>query len=317
MNPSKKLTAIVAAMAVSSSIFTGIANAAPDPATGVELNVPLNRTVTLDVISNQGADVQQLLYDIRGEMWDKNVPFEGTTLREAARKAGYNDKGAYVRAARVDSNMSFIAVQRAAETLVLPSLAHKRPTNDSCQISDCSDVWTAKRNGEQSWGENLSSTADLRRSIIQMWGRGEESALRAAKGKSNSKSGHLWLMLNPKYTAYGAANAYSYVNGGLKEASAMQASFMRKGDGKYLEDTRTQLKVADNGQTHPGKFPRDTNPGTIDPQANTGGIDLSGLLGSLGNGESGKILGIIAGVLGVIGALGVIANFLMQNFGPR
>ena len=140
MKPAKKFTAAVAALAVSSSIFTGVANAAPDPATGVELNVPLNRTVTLDVISNQGADVQQALYDIRGEMWDKNVPFEGTTLREAASKAGYNNKDAYVNAAKVDSNMSFIAAQRAAETLVWPNLAHKRPTNDSCEISDCATV---------------------------------------------------------------------------------------------------------------------------------------------------------------------------------
>lgn len=316
MKPAKKLTAAVAALAVSSSIFTGVANAAPDPATGVELNVPLNRTVTLDVISNQGADVQQALYDIRGDMWDKNVPFEGTTLREAASKAGYANKDAYVKAARVDSNMSFIAVQRAAETLVWPSLAHKRPTNDSCEISDCSSIWTAKRNGEQSWGENLSSSANLRHSIMQLWGRGEESALRAAKGQPNDRNGHLWLMINPKYTAYGAANAFSYVNGGLKEASSMQASTMRKGDGQYLENTRTQLKVADNGKIHPGKFPNNTDPSQMQSNGN-GGIDITGLLGSLGNGESGKIFGIIAGVLGVIGALGLIANFLMQNFGPR
>lgn len=316
MKPAKKFTAAVAALAVSSSIFTGVANAAPDPATGVELNVPLNRTVTLDVISNQGADVQQALYDIRGEMWDKNVPFEGTTLREAASKAGYANKDAYVKAARVDSNMSFIAVQRAAETLIWPSLAHKRPTNDSCKISECSSVWTATRNGEQSWGENLSSSANLRHSIMQLWGRGEESALRAAKGHPNDRNGHLWLMINPKYTAYGAANAFSYVNGGLKEASSMQASTMRKGDGQYLENTRTQLKVADNGKIHPGKFPNNTDPSQMQSNGN-GGIDITGLLGSLGNGESGKIFGIIAGVLGVIGALGVIANFLMQNFGPR
>lgn len=316
MKPAKKLTAAVAALAVSSSIFTGVANAAPDPATGVELNVPLSRTVTLDVISNQGADVQKALYDIRGEMWDRNVPFEGTTLREAARKAGYNNKDVYVNAARVDSNMSFIAAQRAAETLVWPSLAHKRPTNDSCEISDCASVWSATRNGEQSWGENLSSSANLRYSIMELWGRGEESALRAAKGHPNDQNGHLWLMINPKYTAYGAANAFSYVNGGLKEASSMQASTMRKGDGKYLEDTRTELKVADNGKIRPGKFPNNPDPSQMQSNGN-GGFDITGLLGSLGNGEAGKIFGIIAGVLGVIGALGVIANFLMQNFGPR
>ena len=316
MKPAKKFTAAVAALAVSSSIFTGVANAAPDPATGVELNVPLNRTVTLDVISNQGADVQKALYDIRGEMWDKNVPFEGTTLREAANKAGYANKDAYVKAAWVDSNMSFIAVQRAAETLVWPSLAHKRPTNDSCKISECSSIWTAKRNGERSWGENLSSSANLRHSIMQLWGRGEESALRAAKGRPNAQNGHLWLMINPKYTAYGAANAYSHVNGGLKEAASMQASHMRKGDGQYLENTRTQLKVADNGSIRPGKFPENQDPGQVQPNGNSG-IDINGLLGSLGNGESGKIFGIIAGVLGVISALGLIANFLMQNFGPR
>lgn len=316
MKPAKKLTAAVAALAVSSSIFTGVANAAPDPATGVELNVPLSRTVTLDVISNQGADVQKALYDIRGEMWDRNVPFEGTTLREAARKAGYNNKDVYVNAARVDSNVSFIAAQRAAETLVWPSLAHKRPTNDFCEISDCASVWSATRNGEQSWGENLSSSANLRYSIMELWGRGEESALRAAKGHPNDQNGHLWLMINPKYTAYGAANAFSYVNGGLKEASSMQASTMRKGDGKYLEDTRTELKVADNGKIRPGKFPNNPDPSQMQSNGN-GGFDITGLLGSLGNGEAGKIFGIIAGVLGVIGALGVIANFLMQNFGPR
>lgn len=123
-------------------------------------------------------------------------------------------------------------------------------------------------------------------------------------------------MINPKYTAYGAANAFSYVNGGLKEASSMQASTMRKGDGKYLEDTRTELKVADNGKIRPGKFPNNPDPSQMQSNGN-GGFDITGLLGSLGNGEAGKIFGIIAGVLGVIGALGVIANFLMQNFGPR
>lgn len=287
MKPAKKLTAAVAALAVSSSIFTGVANAAPDPATGVELNVPLSRTVTLDVISNQGADVQKALYDIRGEMWDRNVPFEGTTLREAARKAGYNNKDVYVNAARVDSNMSFIAAQRAAETLVWPSLAHKRPTNDSCEISDCASVWSATRNGEQSWGENLSSSANLRYSIMELWGRGEESALRAAKGHPNDQNGHLWLMINPKYTAYGAANAFSYVNGGLKEASSMQASTMRKGDGKYLEDTRTELKVADNGKIRPGKFPNNPDPSQMQSNGN-GGFDITGLLGSLATGKRAR-----------------------------
>ncbi|WP_051898448.1 hypothetical protein [Corynebacterium sp.] len=317
MKSAKKLTAIVAGLAVSSSIFTGVANAAPDPVTGVELNVPLNRTVTLDVISKEGAEFQQALREIRAEMWDKNVPFEGTSLREAAKKAGYQSKDAYVNAAKVDSSLSYISLQRAAENVALGGIQHARPTNNACQIDDCTSIWSAKRNGEQSWGENLSSSGNLRNSIIQLWGRGEESALRASRGEFNDHSGHLWLMINPKYTAYGAANGFSHVNGALREVSVMEASYMRQGDGKTLPDARRQIKVADNGKIRPGAFPSDANPGTVAPQDNTGGMDLSGLLGSLGNGESGKIFGIIAGVVGALAALGIIANFLMQNFGPR
>lgn len=79
----RRLVASVAAAAVIAASVPGIANADPEPTTGVELVVSkdkfIGQKVTYDPAAgtNEGAAA---LRELRGYMWDQNPPFKEPTL---------------------------------------------------------------------------------------------------------------------------------------------------------------------------------------------------------------------------------------------
>lgn len=196
-----------------------IANAAPEPTTGVETLVDENQWVAVPAEFNyaealKGYHAQRKL---RAEMWDLNVPFQtdsaphARTIREAAAAANMPTKEAYVNGFRLDYGLSRIAVQRAAES-VAGNIMHRRPTGTHCAFvnnnSCLAEESTATINGEGGWGMNLGLSQGRQNesivdSVLGGWGHGELQALKNSRGKWTGESGHLYQALNPENTYHG------------------------------------------------------------------------------------------------------------------
>ena len=83
----------------------------------MELNQPADQVIAVEAKFNLTSDQEiamRELRKLRGDMWDRNVPFDGTTLRQAAAKHGLTSRDAYVNAAQYDAGLSRIALQRDA-----------------------------------------------------------------------------------------------------------------------------------------------------------------------------------------------------------
>lgn len=178
--------------------------------TGVVLKSDSNTEKTKTVsykttLSQEGLkpDAIKALKKLRSQMWDENVPFDGSTLQQVAKSSGYNTKDAYVNGFTWDADLERIAIQRAAETAVHGEIDHKR-TNSDNQM----DIFTAivKKTGRSmnneilAWGDRNIASA-----IIDNWGNGEKQALIDNHGNYNSANGHLYALIDPRNKAYGFA----------------------------------------------------------------------------------------------------------------
>ena len=84
----------------------------------MELNQPADQVIAVEARFNLTSDQEiamRELRKLRADMWDRNVPFNGTTLRQAAAKHGLTTRDAYVGAAKYDAGLSRIALQRGAQ----------------------------------------------------------------------------------------------------------------------------------------------------------------------------------------------------------
>lgn len=150
-------------------------------------------------------DAIQALKQLRSQMWDENVPFDGSTLQQVAKSKGYNTKDEYVNGFTWDADLERIAIQRAAESAVHGKIDHKRTNSD--------DVFSAKvKNTGRSMNAEILAWgyANIASAIIDGWGNGEKQALIANDGNHNAANGHLYTLINPRNKAYG----FSYIPDG-------------------------------------------------------------------------------------------------------
>lgn len=200
MNRKALLTGIVTA----GLLFpVGIAHAAPEPTTHVELNVDAKETIAENVQFDPSVgrtEGLQALRELRAKMWDANPQFRGYgfegyegTLQDAAEAEGITSKAEYLDVT-MDSEYAWIAIQRAYESSTV--FSHKRP--------DGSEMSTATINGHSASTESLAAgTGSLRNTILKTWGEGELKALKDAKGLANGENGHLVNMIHPQQKYYG------------------------------------------------------------------------------------------------------------------
>lgn len=293
-----------------------VANADPAPFTYVELNQPSNQTVAVEAQFNLTSDAEVGIAGVRAlraEMWDKNVPYNGVPLRDAAARAGLKTRDDYVNAVQPDYGLSLIALQRGVEASKLYN--HKRMYNSTC-YGDCGSIFTATINGVFSKGENLAPVSSMTRSL-KMWGPDEEDALRAANGKFNDRNGHLHHFLNPEVRYLGFAGVQT------TEGQASVATFDYSPTGVKPQSggaqTRTLYRPAGSGEN-----------ATAAPQASAPEIEKSRSEKAAGQAprqvpgtaagtktDVGTVLGILAAVISLFGAIaGTVMQFgsLAQRF---
>lgn len=310
----KRKLAVATATVLSLAFPTAIANAAPDPTTGVELGVSQSQFSALQAQFNPSlarTEGLRAVRQLREEMWNLNPYLSvngstGTKLRDVVQAKGWS-KTDYISNVSIDSDLTWMAIQRASEQVHRFEPAHTRPNGGS--------IWDATRNGRHSNGEILmtGTGVTLSDAIVKYWGHGELRALNASKGEANAQSGHLHTLINPENTYYGFGRVSGRKNGqgsvdtviaglsGVAPAKALanESNTPNKTYNTWLYnaagDRRDVTGVKDNA---PGQFPSGiTNPG--------------GTSGS--SGDIGMIIGIILGVVSILGSIWMA----IQQFLPR
>ncbi|MGF0039687.1 CAP domain-containing protein [Peptoniphilaceae bacterium SGI.131] len=168
----------------------------------------------------------ELIKIVRAEMYDKNVPLFGRTLREVAKEAGYNTKEEYVNSINWDTSLERIAIQRAVETAYHKNIAHMRATGE--------DIFSAVDIEGKIYGfaENLAWYPDYE-SAFYGWTYGELQALIDANGETNSQNGHLVTIINPSYTVFGAAEVIGGQQFGGVQSLAASSQKIIQGQGAF------------------------------------------------------------------------------------
>lgn len=169
--------------------------------TEVDLGMDENSTVGLinGYLDQESVvkDSTSKLKEIRAYMYDNNVPYDGGTLQDAAKEAGFATRDAYINSAIVSEGLSKIAIQRAAETATHGYIAHKR-ANDS-------DIYTAEINDKFSFNGEIIAWYGSMSSAFDGWSYGELEDLKASNGFWNMNNGHLHNLINPHNITFGFA----------------------------------------------------------------------------------------------------------------
>ena len=287
----------VAACAATALAVAPTASADPAPFTGVELNQPADQVVTFEAnfdLTRDNEVALQKVRELRADMWDRNVPFNGETLQYAAKVNGLKTKEAYVNEVRIDHGYALIALQRALEEA--GGIDHTRPYNGTC-TNECGSPWTAKLDGAQSFGENVSSSGDISQAM-RGWGQNEVDDLYDANGESNRENGHLHSMIDPKNRYFGVAT----VRTAEGDSAAMQVAHRKSGTTEFPEGARTEALAR---PAHTGETPS-TKPVPLPKQQ--GGQGTQGTV-SVGEPSTAKIIGII---FAIVGLLATVFNFAQQ-----
>ena len=253
----------------------------------MELNQPADQVIAVEAKFNLTSDKETAMRELRklrADMWDRNVPFNGTTLRQAAAEQGLTTRDAYAGAANYDAGLSRIALQRGAEAAKF--FRHQRPYNSTC-TNNCGDIKTATYKGKVAPGENLHSTASMDKAM-QGWGYDEVGALIRANGHFNNGNGHLHY--------YGFASVVTAEG----EASVTSTCGVGAGNEAIEGQQNTVLHRPANGREKPSTTPKKL------------------IFGGAGSSSSPKeILGIIATVLTGLSVLQTLYKFVepqLQQF---
>ena len=282
-------TRLIAATTAAATALTLAPFAAADPApvTGVELNQPADQVIAVEARFNLTSDQETAMRELRklrGDMWDRNVPFDGTTLRQAAAKQGLTSRQAYVDAAQYDAGLSRIALQRGAEAAEF--FRHQRPYNSTC-TTNCGAITTATYKGKAAPGENLHSVASMGKAM-QDWGYGEVNALVRANGHFNNGNGHLYNLLSPRMRYYGFASVVTAEG----EASVTSTCGVGAGSEGIAGEQNTVLHRPANRGEKPSTTPKKL------------------VFGGAGSSSSPReVLSIIATVLTVLSVLQTLYKF--------
>lgn len=309
-----KRTRLLAATVVTATALTLVpqqaANAEPAPVTGVELGTTVSNSVAVNARFDFN-DAYSIglpeLKKLRGEMWDKNVPFDGTSIRKAAAAVGLPTKNDYVNAVSIDPILTRIAVQRAAEQHAV-SDPYKRLSHDRVAAGD---TFTASVDGKRSWGENLVS-GNLANAISYSWGHNELPVLQQTNGYygwvGQKTNGHLHMLLAPKNRYFGFAHVNVYAGGRYYDFSSAQVSETPLG-GAALPAGKQELNLyrpARSGETPTGEQPFSA-PAKPSP-GNTGNANTSGSSAS----DVQTIISIISAVITLISVLTGLAQQFMR-----
>ena len=261
----------------------------------MELNQPADQVIAVEAKFNLTSDQEiamRELRKLRGDMWDRNVPFNGTTLRQAAAEHGLTSRDAYVNAAQYNAGLSRIALQRGAEAAKF--FRHQRPYNSTC-TNNCGDIDTATFKGKAAPGENLHSTASMDKAM-QGWGYGEVDDLIRANGHFNNGNGHLHNLLDPRMRSYGFASVVTAEG----EASVTSTCSIGAGNEGIEGEQNTVLHRPANGSEKPSSTPKKL------------------VFGGAGSSSSPReIISIIAAVLTVLSVLQALFKFVepqLQQF---
>ncbi|MFY9263643.1 MAG: N-acetylmuramoyl-L-alanine amidase family protein [Actinomycetaceae bacterium] len=135
---------------------------------------------------------------LRGDMWDQNVPYNGSTLREVAAEEGITTREQYVNGFVWDESIERIALQRAVETRAHGRIAHERTVD--------ADIYSATYGAQQANSEIIAwGYPSMYSAVYNGWGHGELADLIAANGYFNHDNGHLHILINPSLKYHGAA----------------------------------------------------------------------------------------------------------------
>ena len=168
------------------------------PITKVDVSLALGERSTGVAIADTAMN---LLRELRGDMWDQNVPFNGSTIQEEAVNAGYSTRDEYVNAPKWDSVLQ-ADVDTRLDELNQTGMTHSRPDG------------AAELQGATL--ENLSSMRDLTLSF-QLWGPNELDALKATNGEfDGATNGHLYNFLNPNAKSYAFGTAENDVTPSIR-----------------------------------------------------------------------------------------------------
>lgn len=273
-----RITAALISTASIAALTTGlvtapVALAAPDPTTGVELNHPTSQFVATPVLvdfSDSRTEGLKALKEYRARAWDNNFLFNGQSIRVAAAKQGLNSRSAYINAVQADGGLARIAIQRAAENSYTRDIVHRRPAGPGCElgaIDRCASIWSATYKGNQAFAEVLAYNpydAGISNAIIDLWGKGEESANQRLRGYAGDGNGHLRTLINPGYRYYGfgyvKGTDNKYTSAGAASASSIEADNLPAG-----RQTVTLYRAATPGE-RPTGIVTNTKPSTDKPK---------------------------------------------------
>lgn len=247
-------TLCVVLMTLAALIIGPSAAAAGDPGLGthpgsgslVHADLPVNqtqmRTASLAALSS-----------IRAQMYDDAaVVLDGKPLKQVVSDAGLT-RSQYVNGVTWDTDLERSALQRAYEQNLL--WGHVRPDGGSYANASVGVRWP---------GEIITTQADISTAISDVkngtWA-GERDALINANGAFNNDTGHLYNLINPKYTAYAFArvggvsvgwmsgtrtgtSAGTQLNGTYQFSAAVSDSVLTKVNGRL-----TVPSSMDPGQT--------------------------------------------------------------------
>ena len=171
----------------------------------------------IDVVTRQ-------VRELRAKAWDANLPFNGSTLQQAARAKGYDSREAYANSISWDRGLEHAALQRAAESNFL--FDHLRAVGS--KTPDPLDNYETL--------ENLT-TEDMEHAV-QSWSTGringpsEWEKLISENGMWAYGNGHLHTILNPKFVKFAQAEV-GKVTTGLYSSEDKPFEPQRLGSGRH------------------------------------------------------------------------------------
>lgn len=278
----------------------------------MELNQPANQTIAVeakyDLTSDREIGMQELR-KLRGEMWDINVPFDGSTIQKVAASYGLTTRDAYINAIQWDAGLALVSLQRAVEEY--GSIDHTRPYNSTCtgQSGACGSSFSASIDGGGAHAENVAPYRDMKFSMKQ-WGKDELPALKRANGELNHKNGHLYSFLNPEYRAVGMAGVITAEGDSAVARFASEPTRITS----FPQGARTEVlyRPANTGET-PSATPKKMSLA----QKNSNGAPDTGVIPAVGSidSETARILNIVISVISIIGFLvGLAQQFNLLPF---
>lgn len=272
MTLAKRIVGTVSALLLTMMMFGPSAYAAGDPGLGTH---PGNGSiVTADLAVNQApiqTDALAAVKSIRAQMYDDpEIVFDGKPLRQVVSAAGLS-REQYINGVRWDTNLERSALQRAYEQNV--HWGHTRPDGGSYSNAAVAVRWP---------GEILTTQADIATAIADVqrgsWA-GERDALIAHDGAFNNSTGHLYNLINPRYTAYGFARVGGVTVGWMHGSGSGHTSGTKL-NGTYRFETAVSNSVLDRMSVRLS-MPSSVNPGQTGTATTTGSTNSQRWIPSL------------------------------------